>query len=126
MVGRGRQSNGLLEGLRWLLFEGRRFGMLGRAVALVGVDKDHDLFRISSALLRITCGSRARIYNANSLDIFTSSASDFARVDPDPTGTLGASPSGSPHSEGAVQPADPAGNEGLRRYASRISTSNFP
>ena len=25
MAGKGRQSNGLLEALRWLLFEGRRF-----------------------------------------------------------------------------------------------------
>ena len=35
---------------------------------LVGVDKDHDLFRISSALLEITCGERTELYNINSLD----------------------------------------------------------
>jgi type I restriction enzyme M protein len=35
---------------------------------LVGIDKDHDLFRISSALLEITCGKRTELYNLNSLD----------------------------------------------------------
>lgn len=38
---------------------------------LVGVDKDHDLFRIASALLRIIAGSRAIIHNLNSLETFT-------------------------------------------------------
>jgi type I restriction enzyme M protein len=36
---------------------------------LVGIDKDHDLFRISSALLEITCGKRTELYNLNSLDL---------------------------------------------------------
>lgn len=35
---------------------------------LVGIDKDHDLYRISSALLEITCGQRTELYNLNSLD----------------------------------------------------------
>lgn len=35
---------------------------------LVGIDKDHDLYRISSALLEITCGNRTELYNLNSLD----------------------------------------------------------
>jgi type I restriction enzyme M protein len=35
---------------------------------LVGIDKDHDLFRISSALLRITSGKRVELFNNNSLD----------------------------------------------------------
>lgn len=35
---------------------------------LVGIDKDHDLYRISSALLEITCGKRTELYNLNSLD----------------------------------------------------------
>lgn len=35
---------------------------------LVGIDKDHDLFRISSAVLEITCGKRTELYNLNSLD----------------------------------------------------------
>lgn len=35
---------------------------------LVGIDKDHDLFRISSALLEIICGTRAELNNVNSLD----------------------------------------------------------
>ncbi|MEX2215562.1 MAG: N-6 DNA methylase [Phycisphaeraceae bacterium] len=38
---------------------------------IVGVDKDHDLFRISSALLRIVCGTRAELHNVNSLEYFT-------------------------------------------------------
>lgn len=38
---------------------------------LVGVDKDHDLFRISSALLRIICGNRTSLHNLNSLEVFT-------------------------------------------------------
>ena len=36
---------------------------------LVGIDKDHDLFRISSALLRITSGERVELFNKNSLDL---------------------------------------------------------
>jgi type I restriction enzyme M protein len=35
---------------------------------LVGIDKDHDLFRIASALLTVTCGKRAYLQNLNSLD----------------------------------------------------------
>jgi type I restriction enzyme M protein len=41
---------------------------------LVGVDKDHDLFRIASALLEITCGKRTELYNLNSLDARETSA----------------------------------------------------
>jgi type I restriction enzyme M protein len=37
---------------------------------LLGIDKDHDLFRISSALLTVTCGKRASLHNLNSLDPF--------------------------------------------------------
>lgn len=36
---------------------------------LIGIDKDHDLFRISSALLEIICGKRTELYNVNSLDV---------------------------------------------------------
>jgi type I restriction enzyme M protein len=36
--------------------------------SLVGVDKDHDLFRLCSALLQIASGGRASIRNFNSLD----------------------------------------------------------
>jgi type I restriction enzyme M protein len=35
---------------------------------LVGIDKDHDLFRFSSALLRIICGVRSEVSNTNSLE----------------------------------------------------------
>ena len=35
---------------------------------LVGVDKDHDLFRLSSALLRITATTRGRTFEFNALD----------------------------------------------------------
>ncbi|MCI0701663.1 MAG: N-6 DNA methylase [Planctomycetia bacterium] len=43
----------------------------GRGITghLVGVDKDHDLFRIASALLTVTCGKRAKLYNLNSLSL---------------------------------------------------------
>jgi len=34
---------------------------------IVGVDKDHDLFRIASALVRVTCGGLGEVYNRNSL-----------------------------------------------------------
>ena len=36
--------------------------------AVVGVDKDHDLFRISSALLQLATRGRATVFNFNSLD----------------------------------------------------------
>lgn len=36
---------------------------------LVGIDKDHDLFRIASSLLEITCGKRTELFNLNSLDV---------------------------------------------------------
>ena len=35
--------------------------------ALIGIDKDHDLFRLSSALLRIACGRAAQVFNYDSL-----------------------------------------------------------
>lgn len=35
---------------------------------LVGIDKDHDLFRIASALLAVTCRTPIQLYNLNSLD----------------------------------------------------------
>lgn len=35
---------------------------------LVAVDKDHDLYRLSTALLGITCGAYAEAHNFNSLD----------------------------------------------------------
>lgn len=35
---------------------------------LVGLDKDRDLSRMSSALLQIICGKRAQVHNLNSLD----------------------------------------------------------
>lgn len=41
---------------------------------IVGLDKDNDLYRISSALLRIACGDNAKLLNANSLDVLTSDA----------------------------------------------------
>lgn len=45
---------------------------------LVGIDKDHDLFRISSALLEITCGELTELYNLNSLDQRETAAYDLA------------------------------------------------
>ncbi|MBI1915709.1 MAG: N-6 DNA methylase, partial [Planctomycetes bacterium] len=45
---------------------------------LVGIDKDHDLFRIASALLEITCGNRTELYNLNSLDARESGARPLA------------------------------------------------
>lgn len=45
---------------------------------LVGIDKDHDLFRISSALLEIICGKRTELYNLNSLDARQIGASPLA------------------------------------------------
>jgi type I restriction enzyme M protein len=45
---------------------------------LVGVDKDHDLFRIASALLEITCGKRTELYNLNSLDVRETSVHPLA------------------------------------------------
>lgn len=36
---------------------------------IVGIDKDNDLYRISSALLRIACGENAQLLNLNSLDV---------------------------------------------------------
>lgn len=39
--------------------------------ALVGIDKDHDLFRVAAALMRITAGPSAKIMNQNSLDFDT-------------------------------------------------------
>ena len=35
--------------------------------ALIGIDKDHDLFRLSSALLQIGCGRAAQVFNHDSL-----------------------------------------------------------
>ncbi len=45
----------------------------GRKISgkIAGVDKDHDLFRISSALLQIICGKRTNVHNLNSLEVFT-------------------------------------------------------
>lgn len=37
--------------------------------ALVGIDKDHDLFRLSGAMLSIAAPQSAKVYNQNSLDI---------------------------------------------------------
>ena len=45
---------------------------------LIGIDKDHDLFRISSALLEITCGKRTELYNLNSLDKRETGAHDLS------------------------------------------------
>ena len=47
----------------------RQRNSAGRAVrgALIGIDKDHDLFRLSSALLRIACGRAAQVFNYDSL-----------------------------------------------------------
>ena len=36
---------------------------------LIGVDKDHDLFRLCSAMLRIVSSDRGEIFNFNSLDL---------------------------------------------------------
>jgi len=36
---------------------------------LVGIDKDHDLFRLSSALLQLTTRGRGKVLNCNSLDL---------------------------------------------------------
>ena len=36
--------------------------------ALIGIDKDHDLFRLSSALLHIACGRAAQVLNYDSLN----------------------------------------------------------
>jgi type I restriction enzyme M protein len=36
---------------------------------LVGVDKDHDLFRLCSAMLRIASNDRGEVFNFNSLDL---------------------------------------------------------
>ena len=41
-------------------------GRKGRG-ALIGIDKDHDLFRLSSALLQIACGRAAQVFNYDSL-----------------------------------------------------------
>lgn len=38
---------------------------------LVGVEKDHDLFRLSSAFLQISTRGRAELFNSNSLDAST-------------------------------------------------------
>jgi type I restriction enzyme M protein len=43
-------------------------GLTASARTLVGVDKDHDLYRLSSALLAIACGDTAYVSNGNSLD----------------------------------------------------------
>ncbi|HVU88850.1 MAG TPA: N-6 DNA methylase [Pirellulales bacterium] len=55
----------LSESHRYQLEKSRGCTPTGR---LVGIDKDHDLFRISSALLGITSGERAKLYNLNALD----------------------------------------------------------
>lgn len=52
----------LVEAHLYQVKEGRAGGRL------VGIDKDHDLFRLSSALMQIASQGRARICNFNSLD----------------------------------------------------------
>ncbi len=50
------------------VFQQAQAGEVRPTGRLVGVDKDQDLFRIASALLQVTCGKRAELYNLNSLD----------------------------------------------------------
>jgi type I restriction enzyme M protein len=55
----------LAEAYQYQLESARGEPLTGK---LVGIDKDHDLFRIASALLTVTCGRRVELFNQNSLD----------------------------------------------------------